>query len=269
MYNFTKVPLITERFLLPSNGKLYKEQGSSFDGNITLRAMTTMEERMRLGAQDFYESMVNIVNECIVDNKKPDGSYIIDSKYLTVADFDAICIKLRIITYGPNYRTFARCTSCGKPFKYVADLSDLEFNFLPDDFTEPYDIGPLPRSGDTLGCRFLRVSDRLEIDKEVQEILTKNPNYVGDPGYLLEMQKRIITVNGEPIDPIMCKMYVENMTGMDSDYYHRKIDNIKYGVTKGGIIDCNFKDDPINPCNGKAIFGVQSNEEFFRAGTDY
>ena len=98
MYNFTKAPLITERFLLPSNGKLYKEQGSSFDGNITLRAMTTMEERMRLGAQDFYESMVNIVNECIVDNKKPDGSYIIDSKYLTVADFDAICIKLRIIT---------------------------------------------------------------------------------------------------------------------------------------------------------------------------
>ena len=54
MYNFTKAPLITERFLLPSNGKLYKENGSSFDGNITLRAMTTQEERMRLGSQYFY-----------------------------------------------------------------------------------------------------------------------------------------------------------------------------------------------------------------------
>ena len=29
------------------------------------------------------------------------------------------------------------------------------------------------------------------------------------------------------------------------------------------------KEDLINPCSGKAIFGVQSNEEFFRAGTDY
>lgn len=269
MYNFVKPALITEKFMLPSNGKLYRENGSSFDGNITLRAMTTMEERMRLGNQDFYEAMVPIVNECIVDNKKPDGSYTIDSKYLTVADFDAICIKLRNITYGPKYRTFAKCTTCGRVFQYTADLSDLEFNFLPDDFIEPYDIGPLPRSGDTLGCRFLRVSDRLEIDKEAMEFRTKHPEFTGSPEYTLEMIRRIVTINGEQVDPIMAKMYVENMIGADSDYYHRKIDNIKYGVAKGGIVDCNFKDDIISPCNGKAIFGVQSNSEFFRAGEDY
>ena len=75
MYNFVKPALITEKFLLPSNGKLYRENGSSFDGNLTLRAMTTIEERMRLSSDDFYESMIPVVNECIVDNKKPDGSY--------------------------------------------------------------------------------------------------------------------------------------------------------------------------------------------------
>ena len=269
MYNFVKPTLITEKFLLPSNGKLYRENGSSFDGNITLRAMTTVEERMRLSSDDFYEGMIPVVNECIVDNKKPDGSYIIDSKYLTVADFDAVCIKLRNITYGPMYKTFARCVTCGRTFQYTADLRELEFNFLPDDFAEPYDIGPLPMSGDTLGCRFLRVSDRLEVDKEAMEIRAKNPNFIGKPEYTLEMIKRIVTINGEKVDTIMAKLYVENMIGGDSDYFHRKIDNIKFGVTKGGIVDCKYKDDDINPCKGKAIFGVSASSEFFRAGQDY
>lgn len=35
--------LVTEPFILPSNGKLY---GDNFDGHITFRSMTTKEERM-------------------------------------------------------------------------------------------------------------------------------------------------------------------------------------------------------------------------------
>lgn len=261
MYSFSKPNLITEEFLLPSSDRLY---GSNFDGNVTLRAMTTLEERMRVGAQSFYPIMVSIVNECIVDNKNPDGTYKLDSSAFTLFDFDAICVKLRIMSYGPEYKTYARCPICGEIFKYTADLRECEFSFLPDDFSEPYDIGPLPHSGDTLGCRFLRVKDRIDIDKKAQEILSKNPKYLGRPEYTLEMERRIMTVNGDSIDPIIVSKYVENMISMDSDYYHQFIDKDYYGVIRVGTTPCQNEG-----CSGHAIYTVKSDSEFFRSGRDY
>lgn len=262
MYTFTKPNLITEQFILPSGGKIYNLPW--FDGHITLRAMTTIEERIRLGSQNFYEGMVSIVNECIVDNKNPDGTYKLDSLYFTLFDFDAICVKLRIITYGPEYKVNCNCIKCGKQFTYKADLRDCEFSFLPEDFIEPYDVGPLPHSGDTLGCRFLRVKDKIDIDKKAQEILVKNPDYIGDPEYLLDMTHRIMTINGEDSDVIMTSKYVENMIGLDSDYFHRFIDSAFYGVRRLGFTDC-----PDNKCGSKVMYIVKADENFFRAGRDY
>lgn len=261
MYSFSKPNLITEEFLIPSAGRLY---GNGFDGHLTLRAMTTVEERMRLGSQSFYGTMVNIVNECIVDNKNPDGTYKIDSSLFTTFDFDAICVKLKIITYGPEYKTYAKCPVCGHTFKHVADLRDCSFSFVPEDFSEPYDIGPLPRTGDTLGCRFLRVIDRINIDKQSQEIRAKNPNFVGDPSYTLEMERRIMTINGDDADPIQVAKYVEYMTGMDSDYYHRMIDKDFYGVIRVGSTPCTAEE-----CKGHALYAIKADSEFFRSGRDY
>ena len=70
--------LITEKIVLPSAAtKIY---GYAFDGSLTLRAMTTKEERIRLSGQSFYKTMSMIINECIVDNKNPDGTYRFDSE---------------------------------------------------------------------------------------------------------------------------------------------------------------------------------------------
>lgn len=262
MYTFSKPNLITEQFTLPSNGKLY---GPNFNPNITLRAMTTLEERMRLGSQSYYESMSAIVNECIVDNKNPDGTYKIDSKLLTLFDFDAICIKLRILTYGPMYKAAAKCLKCGKSFFHTLDLRESEFKFVPDDFQEPYDIGPLPMSGDTLGCRFLRVKDRIDIDVKTQNFLAQHPDFIGDASYTFEMEHRIMSVNGEDIDSFMVNKYVENMVGGDSSYYHQKIDDgYSFGVQRIHTIKCKDSDNKAHPCEGIAICAIRGNDEFFR-----
>lgn len=270
MYTFSKPNLITAPFTLPSNGKLY---GPNFDPNITLRAMTTLEERMRLGSQSYYESMSAIVNECIVGNKNPDGTYKIDSRYLTLFDFDAICVKLRILTYGSKYKASARCLKCGKNFLHILDLCECEFTFVPDDFQEPFDIGPLPISGDTLGCRFLRVQDRIDIMTKTQNFLAKNPNFVGEASYTFEMEHRIMSVNGEDIDSIMVPRYVESMIGGDSSYYHRKMDEVdsgkffgteKFGVKRIYMIDCEDHENAVHPCDGLAICAIRGDDEFFR-----
>ena len=255
--------LITETLVLPSaSTKLY---GPDFDGTITLRAMTTKEERARLSAQSFYPTMSYIINECIVDNKNPDGSYKIDSAAFTDFDFLAALVKLRIMSYGPKYKTVAICTKCGYRYRYTADLSELVYNLVPEDFTEPYTIGPLPHSGDTLGCRFLRVKDRIDIEKESKVILAKNPNYQGDPVYELEMERRIMTVDGQELDYVTAKDYVDNMIAMDNYIYHRDVDNYKFGIVR-----TNFIDGCENPsgCDGTSLWILAADDEFFRPCLD-
>lgn len=254
---------ITETILLPSAGsKIY---GQNFDGSLTLRAMTTKEEKVRTSAtpSTFYEIMRTIINDCIVDNKKENGEYKIDSANFTDFDFYAVCVKLRILSYGDKYKTEAICTKCGRKFDYVADLSTLMYNLVPEDFEEPYQVGPLPRSGDVLTCRMLRVKDRIDIEKQAQTILAKDPTYVGDPRYLLEMERRIVSVNGEPLDFITAPEYVENMIAMDSDYYHYMVDKDckDFGVIRINMTDCQ------NPagCDGTAMWAVRPDTEFFRA----
>lgn len=252
------VNLITEKVILPSSGtSIY---GSNFDGIITVRAMTTEEERMRLSGQSFYQTMSEIINNCIVDNKNPDGSLKLDSRDLTDFDFFAVCVKLRILSYGPRYRTTAVCPKCGHEFPYIADLSKLEYNLLPNDFSEPYDVGPLPVSNDTLGCRFLRVKDRIEIEKQKDTILSRDQHYIGDPTYNLEMQRRISCVNGERLDVYTAEQYVSNMIAMDNCYYHEKVDDSVYGVVRLGTTECE------NPkgCDGIGIWVLKVDREFFR-----
>lgn len=254
--------LITESLVLPSAAtKLY---GENFDGQIMLRAMTTSEERMRLSGQSFYYIMSKILNECIVDNKNNDGTYKIDCTSFTTFDFFAACVKLRMLSYGNKYKTTAVCPVCGHQFIYTADLSQLVYNLVPDDFYEPYEIGPLPKSGDTLGCRFLRVKDYIDIEKQKEKIMMINPNYVGDPTYQLEMQKRIMTVNGNHLDYIEIENYVNNMIAMDSVVYHDKIDKDVYGVVRLNTCECQ------NPtgCDGTAVWVLKADREFFRPVID-
>ena len=257
---------ITEPMLLPSAGsKLY---GSNFDGSLTLRAMTTREEKVRTSATPatFYEVMRVIINDCIVDNKNPDGTYKIDSANFTDFDFFAVCVKLRIISYGDKYQTRAICTKCGKEFDYIADLSTLMYNLVPETFVEPYTVGPLPHNGDILECRLLRVKDRIDIEKQAQTILAKDPNYIGNPRYLLEMQRRIVSVNGEQLDYITAEDYVDHMIGMDSDYYHYYVDKDldDFGVVRMNMTECQ---NPMG-CDGTAIWMLRPDKEFFRAVID-
>ena len=254
--------LITETMVLPSaTVKLY---GDAFDGQITLRAMTTVEERARLSGQSFYGTMSYIINECIVDNKNNDGTYKIDSTAFTDFDFFAVCVKLRMLSYGNYYKTVAVCPKCGHKFVYKADLSQLTYNLVPEDFSEPYEIGPLPHSGDTLGCRFLRVKDRLDLEKKKNLILSQNPAYQGDPLYTLEMQRRIQTVNGRNIDIIQAEDYVDSMLAMDASVYHDNVDKYDFGVVMFNVTPC---ENP-NGCGSLAYWRLGPDKEFFRPGLD-
>ena len=247
-------PLITEVCELPSKGLLY---GGELGSCIELRAMTTVEERMRLSGENFWSTMSNILNRCLVNSD-------FDTKNLADFDFFAALVKLRIITYGNMYKTYGKCLKCQRSFEHSVNLDNLNITELPDDFVEPIEIGPLPKSGDVLGIRFLRVFDHIDIINKTNAYKNnKKKNDLRNPEYTLEMEKMLVTVNGNPLDSMAKHRYIENMIGMDSSYFHDAVEKLFYGVHRVGTDICEDED-----CDGILIYQVAPDDQFFRTTFD-
>lgn len=239
---------ITETHRLPSDGKLY----NGMDPNITLRCMTTFEEKMRLGGGSFCRTMINILNSCIID--PPEG---FDAGTLTDFDLWFLIYKLRVITYGPQYMIEASCSKCGKRFTAVADLDSLKVTTLDDDYESKLSF-TLPQSGDEIKIKFIQAKEVDEISEESARILSRSPEYYGDPEYLLLMEHQIDTVNGAKLTKMDLSKYVATMTGRDSAYFHRKVDQLgKYGIVESVSLSCEH-------CAGVDEYNLPFTGEFFR-----
>ena len=246
--NEVRVP-IREDFVLPSGGKLY---GNNVSPNVTLRAMTTMDEKTRLSSSGLT-SVVNLLNSCVVS---PD---LFNASELKMFDVEFLLYKLRTVTYGNIYKVRAYCDHCGKYVDIDVDLDSLTVNTVPDDFSEPFDIGKLPVSGDKLECRILSIADSIEMSRESQKILNKYKDYEGDPSYILTYKYMIYTVNGEVLPDFKKQAYVENMHAMDSRYLEEVYGNMVNGFGLDTLIDTVC---PI--CGSPMLFDLPITDEFFR-----
>ncbi len=247
--------LITETCKLPSRGLLY---GGVIGDTVELRAMTTIEERMRLSGENFWSTMAGIVNRCLVNCP-------VDAKDFVDFDFFAILVKLRIITYGNGYKVRTRCLNCEKAQDITVNLDLLNIENLPDDFIEPIIFEKMPKSGDKLGIRFLRVFDHIDMELKSNEYNNskKGPEDLGDPKYTLEMERMLVSVNDVELDSLAKHKYISTMIGMDSSYFHNRVNKLFYGVRRVGTMACEDEN-----CGGLVLYQVAPDENFFRTAFD-
>ena len=255
MANILNQGTITESYQLPSLGKLY---GPDFPDTVTIRSMTTFEEKMRLGNQGFWKTITSILNAVVTSPEE------FKSENLTLFDFYFMMYKMRTVSYGNIYKVRVTCPDCGKVIICNVDLDKLAVTYLPEDFKEPIEIGPLPRSNDTLQCKFLRAGDSIRIEKRSQEILKKYPDYQGDPSYILNIAAQIVGINGDKLSPREIEMYVEKMTALDSAYFQQAI------AAKTGNIGMSTECTDFCPeCGAEIEFDLPFNSEFFRPTFDF
>lgn len=111
---------IYESFILPSKGLIYEEK---IDPNISLRSMTTMEEMKRLSPTDMpYKVMSDIIEACM-EEKPPIHVYD-----MCLGDYQFLLHKIRIVTYGPEYKMAVRCPECKAVTESIANLESLEIH---------------------------------------------------------------------------------------------------------------------------------------------
>ena len=252
----TQLSSITETYTLPTKGQL-----DGIGPEVTLRMMTTHEEKIRTGSKSssYWRTISSIINNCIVE---PKG---LDSYKLTVIDFIFLMYKLRIVSYGSDYRVnLPMCPFCNQKLTDVSvDLDKLPLVYIDEmekPYSEPYEI-TLPKTKWTVGCRLLRICEFDEIEREASDLLEKFPNYEGDPMVPLRLSRQIVTINGQKLERTSIRTIVDNLPAADANKITRELEKIDMGLSLESEYTC-------PKCGKKIPIVLTFSEEFFRPTSD-
>lgn len=238
---------------LPTNGNLYGDGGPE---EIILRSMTTQEEKMLYGSTSGDDRLRRIIKACVVSPKD------LDLNSLVFEDYHFLLMKLRIHTYGSEYKIEPICPHCNHSMKMTVNLDDFPVDILPDDFEEPIKM-TLPMSKDVIECKLLRLKDSNNAMNQARKVTRDST--VATPeevAFMYRIAKQIVSVNGEEYDFGHMVQYVQDMHARDSAFMRWTINQIKLGY------DTTIEIDECPNCGEYYEVTLPMTGEFFRPSFD-
>lgn len=199
---------IFESFVLPSKGMIYDKE---VDPHITLRSMTTLEEMKRQSPTDTpYKVMCDIIEDCM--QEKP----AIHVYNMAIGDYQFLLHKIRVVTYGPEYKMLIKCNECNSVTESIADLDSLKVNeFTPDIIKQK--LITLPKTNRQVLLRFQTPQDLDQItylSAEMRKKLKQNLDY----SLLYTLMSLIEKVDGQILDPLSAEQFIKNLPSKDANY---------------------------------------------------
>ncbi len=215
-------------FRLPSNGLLGGPK------EVTLRAMTTKEEKIILTTRDMTV-FERLIKSCCVEPKE------LDIGLLHENDIMFLVFALRSITFGDSYEQTITCPECGFKQDVTINISEMETNILDTDGIDEKLTCTLPVNKDTLQLKLLSTGEINKIDKLVKTRAAKGK--VQDPdsyNFILKLMETIVNKNGEDFESQDEKRhYVENLNMRDLVEIQNTLSNIEFGLDNTLIRTCN------------------------------
>jgi RNase P subunit RPR2 len=199
---------IFESFILPSKGMVYEKE---VNPHITLRSMTTLEEMKRLSQTDTpYKVMSDIIEACM--QEKP-AVHVYD---MVLGDYQFLLHKLRVVTYGTDYKMLIKCNECGSVTESIADLDTLKVNEYTTDIISKKSI-TLPKTNTQIILRFQTPHDLDQIAYLNNEMKKKTKQNI-DYSVLYTLMSLIEKVDGQILDPIALEEFVKRLPSRDANY---------------------------------------------------
>lgn len=245
---------IQEEYSLPSKGLLY---GNPFDPVVKLRSMTVAEEMKRLTAtENPYKVMSEIIEDCLL-TKLPISVYD-----LCLGDYQYLLHKLRVVTYGPDYKISVGCPFCGEYFETVINLDELKVNYYSEDLLKELSI-KLPVTNKTVDLKFQTPRDLDNIERKKKEMKKQFPEMKEDPTLLLNLESMIRSIDGQPVNPATIQNTIKKMPLKDSSLILQRMEklNDKVGVEVNVVVTC-------PNCNHDVNTMFRFTSEFFRPEID-
>lgn len=205
---------ISEEYTLPSKGKVYSENVNPI---VKIRSMTTNQEMRRLAPTErSYKCICEIIDECLVENP---GISVYD---MCLADYQFLLHKLRVVTYGPEYKLQFTCPYCGSTEDAVINLDDLEVTEATDcDFGALQEF-VLPKTNKKIKIKMQTPRMIDDISIQSKELNKKSKGSQGDTAFLFTVEYLIDTIDGQHLDPVKKEDFVRQLPMMDTNYIMKK-----------------------------------------------
>lgn len=253
---------IAERYTLPSHGLLYDKE---INPEIKLRSMTVRDEMKRLSPVTdgtIYRNMAEIIDSCLVE--KPG----ISAYDLCVGDYQFLLHKLRIVTYGPEYKMEVRCPVCGDWDEYLVNLEDLQLEELKEFDKEKELSLKLPVSGKLIELNVTTPRLLDNIEKEVARVAkqykkaNKEMSEI-DWHLLYQLVYSIKTVDGEKMSVTDKETFCNKLVGRDYNAIIQALEKLDEKVGLGATLKVRC-----NNCGFDMAAPFRLTTEFFRPTTD-
>lgn len=222
MNNFT----IANEYTLPSLGKVYSKE---INPTFKLRSMTTVEEMKRLNHSDKpNKNIAEIMDDCLLENIG------ISAYDLCLPDFQYMLNKLRIVTYGPEYKVTSKCPWCGSVNNNTINLDEIHLVEFDDERFQKYSEFELPHTKKmmTLKMQTPRMLDT--IATKVKEVRKKNPDFQGDPAFLFTIETMIDTIDDRVPEKFKLTDFIRKLPMMDTNFILKSAEKLNslFGLDK-------------------------------------
>lgn len=246
---------IAEDFELPSGGLIYENR---FDPHIRLRSMTVRDEMKRLSqASTPHKNLCEIIDSCLI-TKLPYSCYD-----LCLGDYEYLLHKLRVVTYGTDYKMVVGCPHCSDVYESTINLDELkvkEFSVKEFEDSLSFEL-PVSKKQIKLKYQTPRILDLIE--QKVKDFKKQNPSATYDPRMLITIQQLISEVDGVKLSYVELENFVNTLSARDGNFILNKADKSVtiIGLDTGLDVTC-------RKCGGDIKTFFRFGPEFFRPTTD-
>ena len=245
---------IMEGYELPSKAKIYD---TPVNPHIELRSMTARDEMKRLSPSSTpLKTLADIIEGCCIE---PPAIHVYD---MSLGDYEFLLHKLRIVTYGEDYKVALRCPECGERVEAVAQLGQLEVKEFDEDLVKSLQTFTLQKSGHIITLNFLtpRMIETMEV--KVKDMKRRYKNATIDFETLVRLLVNIDLVDGEKKSETEMENFITNLPALDLQTILNKIESLNQQV---GLENILYLTCP--KCGGELTTFFRFGPEFFRPTT--
>ena len=245
---------IMEGYELPSKGKIYL---NPINPHVELRSMTARDEMKRLSPSSTpLKTLADIIEGCCIE--KP-GVHVYD---MCLGDYEFLLHKLRIITYGEDYKVTLRCPNCGEVIESIAKLEQLQIKDFDEEAVRNLQTFQLPKCGRTVTLNFLSPRMVEEMEVKVKDMKRRYKNATIDFETLVRLLVNIDLIDGEKKSEQDLENIVTNLPAMDLQKILNNIDKLNQQI---GLENILYLSCP--KCNEEVTTFFRFGPEFFRPST--
>ena len=245
---------IMEGYELPSKGKIYTE---NVNPHVELRSMTARDEMKRLSPSSTpLKTLADIIEGCCIEAP---AIHVYD---MSLGDYEFLLHKLRIVTYGEDYKVALRCPECGEVIEVVTKLDQLGVKEYNEDEVKELQTFTLPKSNRLVTLNFLSPRMVEEMEVKVKDMKRRYKSATIDFETLVRLLVNIDLIDGEKKSETELENIITNLPALDLQKILNNIDklNQKIGLDNILYLTC-------PKCGEEVTTFFRFGPEFFRPST--